>query len=290
MNAKVHPFKLGRFECLIIQDQTATMPLANLVANAGSEQVEQVALELGLSAEGITLGYNCLLVRTGKQNVLIDTGYGRCLPGREGALLQGLQAAGLEAEQIDRIVITHADRDHIGGIVDEQGGFVYPNAGYVLWRGAWDFWQNEDNYQEWPPEIVAFIRGTILALEPRMTPVDAGEEFLPGFRLLPAIGHRHDHVVLKIVSQDEQLLHLADAAIHPIFIEHGDWASTFDSLPDEALATRQRLLDRAASEGSLLFGAHFPFPGLGHVRQAKKGWKWVPLPMTGGTNHTDGAA
>jgi glyoxylase-like metal-dependent hydrolase (beta-lactamase superfamily II) len=284
VSVKTHSFELGSFECLVIQDQTAIMPLVNLVANVEREQVEQVALELGLPIEGTAVGYNCLLVRTGEQNVLVDAGYGRSLEGREGALLQGLQTAGLEADQIDRIVITHADRDHIGGILDEQGTFVYPNAEYVLWQGAWDFWHNEDNYQEWPKEIVAFIRGTILRLEPRLTLVDADEEFLPGLQIIPAVGHRHDHVVLKISSMGEQLLHLADAVIHPVFIEQRDWVSTYDSVPDQALAVKKKLLDRAASEETLVFGAHFPFPSLGYVRHGKKGWKWLPVAATGGAN------
>jgi glyoxylase-like metal-dependent hydrolase (beta-lactamase superfamily II) len=277
MNVKHCSFELGDYQCLVIQDQTAVMPLGNLVANAESEELEQVSDQLGLGAEGIAVGYNCLLVRTGEQNVLVDAGYGRSLAGQEGALLHGLETTGFEAEQIDWIVITHADRDHIGGILDEQGTFVYPNARYVQWQGAWDFWQNEDNYQEWPQEIVDFIRGTFLRLEPRLQLVGAGEEFLPGFQIVPAVGHRHDHVVLKISSQDEQLLHLADAVIHPIFVEQRDWASTYDSVPDQALAVKKRLLDWAASEETLVFGPHFPFPGLGNVRQRKKGWMWLPV-------------
>ncbi len=111
--------------------------------------------------------------------------------------------------------------------------------------------------------------------------VDASQEFLPGLQILPAVGHRHDHAVLKISSMGQQLLHLADAVIHPLFMAQPAWASTYDSVPDQALAVKKRLLDQAASEDALIFGAHFPFPGLGHVRQEEKGWQWLPVPATG---------
>jgi hypothetical protein len=40
-------------------------------------------------------------------------------------------------------------------------------------------------------------------------------------------------------------------------------------MPAMAAESRQRLLDRARAERSLVFTAHFPFPGVGRMEQ---GW------------------
>src|SRR5258708_38302968 len=55
-----------------------------------------------------------LVVETGQQRVLIDTGCGWSAspPGR---LLARLEAAGLSAAEIDVVVFSHADCDHVGG-------------------------------------------------------------------------------------------------------------------------------------------------------------------------------
>ena len=51
MSVRTHSFGLGEFDCMVIQDQAAAMPLADLVANAEPEQLEQVSLQLGLQVQ-----------------------------------------------------------------------------------------------------------------------------------------------------------------------------------------------------------------------------------------------
>jgi hypothetical protein len=41
-----------------------------------------------------------------------------------------------------------------------------------------------------------------------------------------------------------------------------------------SFATRRRLLDQAAAEGTQVMIYHFPFPGLGHIVADDGGWAW----------------
>jgi hypothetical protein len=42
------------------------------------------------------------------------------------------------------------------------------------------------------------------------------------------------------------------------------------------VATRQRLLDMAATDRMAVLGYHFPFPGVGHVMREGDAWRFVP--------------
>lgn len=55
---------------------------------------------------------NCTLVRTEKQNILLDLGFGY------RATLSKLSLLGLEAKDISCILITHEHSDHIGGLLN----------------------------------------------------------------------------------------------------------------------------------------------------------------------------
>jgi glyoxylase-like metal-dependent hydrolase (beta-lactamase superfamily II) len=123
---------------------------------------------------------------------------------------------------------------------------------------------------------VDFVRTTYAAIEDRLELVECGAEFLPGFRLIPATGHRRHHSVVQIESEGERLLHLSDAVVHPLFMAVREWASTFDSFPEEAIQDKIRLLNWAADQQALVFGAHFPFPGVGKVRRQGESWAWLP--------------
>jgi glyoxylase-like metal-dependent hydrolase (beta-lactamase superfamily II) len=277
VETETYTFTLGGLSCTVIRDYGTQMPMSRLVAGGTPEELEAVARKLGLEQAAIPVDYNCLLVRTEDHTVLVDAGYGHRRPDQPGCLPAGLTATGVRPGEIDRIIITHADGDHIGGLLNEEGGLAYAQARCVLWQGAWEFWQDAESLADWPAEVLSFILGTYEALGNRLDIVSEGQEFLPGFQIVPAVGHRYDHVALRIASEGQALLHLADAVIHPLFLERAGWASTYDFEPEEAVAVKRQLLDRAAAERALVFGAHFPFPGLGYVQQREKGWVWAPL-------------
>jgi len=46
---------------------------------------------------------------------------------------------------------------------------------------------------------------------------------------------------------------------------------------EAAVATRKKLLDRAASDRMLVQGYHFPFPGSGHIVRSGSGFELVPV-------------
>src|SRR5687768_9007935 len=82
---------------------------------------------------------NVLFVDTGRQRVLVDAGCG-CTMAPPGQLLERLHAAGVAATDIDVVILTHADGDHIGGVGDAGGKSAFPKARYVLSREEWAYW------------------------------------------------------------------------------------------------------------------------------------------------------
>ncbi len=148
---------------------------------------------------------------------------------------------------------------------------------------SWQHWTSRKRRTEltrlnkWTKEKTQFVWETYSKIDDLMLFVKPDEEFIPGFRLLPAPGHRVDHSVLKVTSSDEQLIHISDALVHPLFMGNSEWYSTYDANPIQAIDTKIKLLGMCASENTLVFGSHFPFPGLGYIQQEDEYWKWQPI-------------
>jgi len=64
---------------------------------------------------------------------------------------------------------------------------------------------------------------------------------------------------------------------HPLIsFQHPDWKPIADYAPDQAITTRQKLLDRLATGRSKLFGFHLPYPGVGLVERKGSAYRFVP--------------
>ena len=84
-------------------------------------------------------------------------------------------------------------------------------------------------------------------------------------------------MALAVYSMDEELLILSDTVLHPVHIERPEWHAIFDFDPQQAVSSRQRLLNKAVVDRDLVFAFHFTFPGLGHVISKGEGWLWLPI-------------
>jgi glyoxylase-like metal-dependent hydrolase (beta-lactamase superfamily II) len=268
-------FRIGEIAAMTFDDGARTVPLdkpmwADFPKTKAVADLEAAAMP----TDQIDLPFNVLLVRLGAELVLIDSGAGATFGPAAGRLPAQLAVAGLRPGQITAIVLTHAHGDHYGGLLDSAGATAFPNARLFVHRREYDYWMSDhaDVSEMVIPEKQA--RGMfpqaqkfLGAFRDRWQFIAPGDRLFDAIEIVDAPGHTPGHIAMLIGSGPTRLLHLADAGHHHVLsFANPDWVYRFDSQPKLAVATRRRIFGRAAAERLRVFGAHLPFPGLGHVR------------------------
>jgi glyoxylase-like metal-dependent hydrolase (beta-lactamase superfamily II) len=286
MNAEVYRFNVGDFECFAISDGTFTYepplippPADFLFANAPKALLREILNEHGIQPEewmAFVSPFTCLMVNTGRHKVLVDTGADGLTPNT-GRLLRNLHAVGIEAGDIDTVVLTHGHDDHVGGNTDAKGKSSFPTAHYVMWKEEWTFWTSEQPERLYGNEDFTFARKNLLPIQDQIDLLDHEVEIVPGIRAMPAPGHTPGHMAVSVSSGGKQLLCISDAFLHPIHVEHPEWHAAHEVAHEQITKTRDFLLNKAATEEALMLAFHFPFPGLGHVVRRRTRWQWQPI-------------
>ncbi len=239
MPSSTYSFKVGEIECFPLSDGSFPYPPGMFFASVPQERFEQELRAHNLPTDVVTGTYTCLLISTGRNKVLLDTGAGNMAPST-GELLGNLEKAGTRATEIDSIILTHGHPDHIGGTVDGEGKPAFPNARYVMWNTEWDFWTSDNpdlSSMPVPDEIktsllIGTARRCLPAIRKQIELIEHESEVVPGIRLLPAPGHTPGHMAVAISSGNDAVLHIADAVLHPIHIEQPEWLNAFDLVTD----------------------------------------------------------
>lgn len=273
-------FKLGNFECISILDTVDKMDFDFLFPEVSASDITKLLNQLNIPKPS-TFEITCLVIKTGKQTVLIDTGFDSSLGPEKGMTLKNLEQSGIKPQDIDFVILSHGHLDHIGGNVDAALKPNFPNARYVMRKKEWEFWSNKPDLSSladfMQKEILAAVNKSLLSLKGQISLVEAGIDILPGFQYIDAPGHTPGHAALAISSGGEQLIYVADIFHNILQLARPDWITRIDLGPKNAFETRKKIINLVMSTDSKVFASHFPFPCVGNIVQKGDIYLWKPL-------------
>ncbi|WP_137390049.1 MBL fold metallo-hydrolase [Rhodoligotrophos defluvii] len=274
----VNRVKLGAFEITTVSDGSvvAPGPHPTFGANVGAEQVKELVEQNFLPADQMRNGYTPVVVNTGREVIVFDTGNGAERRPEAGNFAQALVGSGISPGDVDIVVITHFHGDHIGGLM-ENGEPVFPNARYVMGETEFDFWTSPDRASGSTANGAALVQKNVVPLKEKTTFVKGGDSVVSGITAIEAFGHTPGHMAFNIESNGQRLVLAADTANHYVAsLQRPDWHVRFDMDKEAAAATRRKIFDMIAADRVPFTGYHMPFPAIGYVEKMDQGYRYVP--------------
>jgi len=199
------------------------------------------------------------LLQTPEHTILIDAGLGpttyessrfKCYAGQ---LLSNLERAELDPADIDIVFFTHMHSDHVNGAVSKVNGetaLTFPNARYLVRSAEWHRFDKQ-------PESRASVADALKLLEPRIEFAEAGEDIVPGVRVLATSGHTAGHASLLVTAGEERVIILGDIFHSAVQIEHPEWTNSLDGGdPEQAKVTRRQMLQELAQPATTGIATH----------------------------------
>src|ERR1700726_860891 len=234
-------FKIGDFHATVISDGYGQIPIRPILVMNASEAELAPVLKANFMQPVIQATNNILVVDTGRERILVDTGFGEKLGpsfGNFPALGANLRRAGITPESIDLVVMSHGHLDHIGGLVTKSGALAFPKAQFVFVDTEWNYWtgsryESEVNSSPMPDP---FKKATIAAARENLPPVadrsrfvKQGGEISGGVHYIAAPGHSPSHASILFTSGNQQFMHMGDIAHNPVTsLQHPDWTGVND--------------------------------------------------------------
>jgi glyoxylase-like metal-dependent hydrolase (beta-lactamase superfamily II) len=231
------------------------------------------------------------LLRSEGRTILVDTGVGNhkerpyapVWSRMDTGFLDNLARAGVRPEDVDIVINTHLHIDHVGWNTYLDGRTwvpTFPNATYLMPKDDFDFWNPENGHTS------VLGRGNQNVFEDSVAPVHrAGRTLLwegshridAGLRLESAPGHTPGSSVLILTSGTDRAVFVGDLLHSPVQVLEPDSNSCFCEDPEQARATRRKVLGWAADNNALVVPAHLGGHGAAEVVRdgstfAIKGW------------------
>ncbi len=210
----------------------------------------------------------CLLVDTGEQKILIDTGLGNKQDDRffshyflhgDFSLLTSLEKAGYSTDDITDVLLTHFHFDHVGGAInkDEHGVLTpaFKKAKYWTTQKHYD-WAFNPNARE----RASFLKENFVPLHEldvlNFIPEQQGYQWSNEITMRFSYGHTESMMLPQITFSDEvTLIYAADLipSSHHVGLPY---IMGYDIRPLQTLEEKTSFLKEVAEKGYYIFLEH----------------------------------
>jgi glyoxylase-like metal-dependent hydrolase (beta-lactamase superfamily II) len=275
--------KVGDVEVISLIDGIARRPLGEeFVKNAPLAEVRALLQSQGLPTEYIDIPFTPFLVIAGGRRILMDTGFGEHGGPTTGKLLDQMRAVGVQPGDIDTVLSTHYHGDHIGGLRNKAGDFVFSKAKVMVPAQEHAFWMDDAKMAAAPEGMKGAFNNVrrVFAQMPAemLVRFEPGAEVAPGVQSIAAFGHTPGHTLFEVTSARQTFTYVADLTNVPaLFARNPDWAVTFDMDAEAARKVRRAIFERVVASNAIVGGFHFPFPAFGRAVAQGNGYAFQPM-------------
>jgi glyoxylase-like metal-dependent hydrolase (beta-lactamase superfamily II) len=275
----MHRTTLGDFELTIVSDGAYFLDggafFGVVPKTMWSKKVTPDALNR------VDAGLNSLLIRTGKKNILVETGIGNKLPDKmaqiykqPAKLLDNLHIAGVAPEDIDIVINTHLHFDHCGWNTVRRGDqFVatFPKAKYYVQEHEW-----EHGRLQLERDAVSYMSPNYdpLLENGQMVLINGDLELLPGIAVKVFPGHTANMQAVTIESGEgsdkKRACYISDLIPTSAHLDL-TWVMAFDVLPLQSIESRKKYYASAIPEKWLTVFTHDDATPWGYIERGERG-------------------
>ncbi len=269
----IFTYKVGDYEVILLVESRGQGNSSIIIA-------DNAVIQKYIPGGNFPSEVNTFLIRTPKNTIMVDTGYGT-------TIFESLKNLKIDPANIDTVLITHMHGDHISGL-QKDGKATFPNAAIYVSEQEKKYWSDNKIMAKAPEarqKNFQLAQSALAIYGSKVKTFKPGEinskikELLPGIMPVEAFGHTPGHTAYMVTSGKDKLLIIGDLInVMAIQIPAPDIATTFDIDSKAAAESRKKILKYVTENKIPIAGMHLIYPAIGLTEEQNKGeYKFTPV-------------